>query len=108
MHRMWLVALPAILACSDGAVGSGQAIANGTELVPAEWTVFEDTSQAGEVTTASLQLPAAKGIEGLLDDKESRLILRCVDGQVQASIETDAGGSAEMLPIQLDSAPACE
>jgi hypothetical protein len=116
---MWLVALLPVMACSDGKVDSGarsvpvdssptpeagQARAGGRELIPAEWTVFEDTSRAGEVVTASVQLPAAKDIEGLLDGEGPRLILRCVDGQVEGSIETEA---AEVR-IQLDSAPACE
>jgi hypothetical protein len=103
---------------SSLAWGAVQPGAGGHELVPAEWTVFEDTSRAGEVMTASLQLPAAKDIEGLLDGEGSRLILRCVDGQVEASIETEAdpgeaGSDTSGVPgqtarIQLDSAPACE
>jgi hypothetical protein len=122
------------MACWDGAIDSGarsvpvdsapapgaqQTGDGGRESIPAEWTVFEDTSRAGEVMTASLQLPAAKDIEGLVDDKASRLILRCVNGQVQASIETEAADMGEAgsdssgvvgqtVRIQLDSAPACE
>jgi hypothetical protein len=91
----------------------------GQELIPAEWTVFEDTAATGEVITASLQLPAARDIEGLLADNPARLILRCVDGLVEASIDTEAGDTLEAssdsggvavqtVPIQLDSAPACE
>jgi hypothetical protein len=116
---MWLVALLPVVACSSPASGAAQPSAGGEELVPAEWTVFEDTSGAGEVMTASLQLPAAKDIEGLLDGEGPRLILRCVDGQVEASIETEAadpgeaGSDSSAVPgqtvrIQLDSAPACE
>lgn len=116
---MWLAALLAGLACSDGEVSSEHAIAGGNERVPAEWTVFEDTSRAGEVTTASLQLPAAKDIPGLLEGEGSRLILRCVDGQIQAAIETEpadpdetgegrAAVPGQTVTIQLDSAPACE
>jgi hypothetical protein len=116
---MWLVALLPVVACSEGKLDSGarsfpidsspawgaaQPGTGGQELVPAEWTVFEDTSRAGEVMTASLQLPAAKDIEGLLDGEGPRLILRCVDGQVEASIETEG----QTARIQLDSAPACE
>ena len=93
--------------------------AGGKELIPAEWTVFEDTSVTGEVTTASLQLPAAQDIEGLADPEGPRLVLRCVDGRVQASIDTEGSDSAasgvdsslvqgQSVAIQLDSAPACE
>lgn len=91
----------------------------GQELIPAEWTVFEDTAETGEVMTASLQLPAAKDIEGLLEDETPRLVLRCVDGRLKASIDTESGDTVEAtsdsaglsvqtVPIQLDSAPACE
>jgi hypothetical protein len=92
------------------------------ELIPAEWTVGEDTSAAGEVTIASLQLPAAREIPGLVADEESRLVLRCIDHRVQAFLDTESPDSAaagtepyqdstvtaDMVPIQLDSAPACE
>lgn len=123
-----------LLACTDAAVdsgaklpavdvlssaGAGDPSPGGKELIPAEWTVFEDTSTTGEVTTASLQLPAAQDIEGLLDTEGSRLVLRCVDGKVQASIETESPDTAAAAPdsaltegksvaIQLDSVPACE
>jgi hypothetical protein len=91
----------------------------GKELIPAEWTVFEDTGATGEVTTASLQLPAAQDIEGLGDQDGPRLILRCVDGKVQASLDTEGSdtakagsdsvsGQGQSVEIQLDSAPACE
>jgi hypothetical protein len=128
-----LLASLALLACSDGGVDSGvkpppvegspaaaaRQANGGKELIPAEWTVFEDTSATGEVTTASLQLPAAQDIEGLLDKEGPRLVLRCVDGKVQASIDTEAsdtveGGSdsasvlGQSVNIQLDSVPACE
>jgi hypothetical protein len=126
VSRGWLLASIAMLACTDRGVDSGARLlradssspataapsASGdTELIPAEWTLFEDTSRTGEVTTASLQLPAAKDIEGLLDEKEPpRLILRCVGGKVAASIETEASDTLEpvSVPIQLDSAPPCE
>lgn len=124
----------ALLACRDGAVDSGAKLpaadatlsatggespARGKELIPAEWTVFEDTSATGEVTTASLQLPAAQDIEGLVDQDGPRLVLRCVDGKVQASIDTEgsdtvkAGSDSvsvqgQSVEIQLDSVPACE
>jgi hypothetical protein len=88
------------------AAEAGPAI--GKELIPAEWTVFEDTSATGEVTTASLQLPAAQDIEGLLDQEGPRLVLRCVDGKVQASIDTERSDSVASVAIQLDSVPACE
>jgi len=133
VRRVWLLAWLPILACSDRAVQSGARAlpgdssaafsASGTEagkeLIPAEWTVFEDTSETGEVTTASLQLPAAKDIGGLGGDEAPRLMLRCVDGRVEASIETEppddletrpdsSGGQRQAVGIQLDSAPACE
>ena len=125
----------ALLACSDAAVDSGAKLPaadvatlsasggefppQGKELIPAEWTVFEDTSASGEVTTASLQLPAAQDIEGLGDQDGPRLVLRCVDGKVQASIDTEgsdtvkAGSDSvsvegQSVEIQLDSVPACE
>jgi hypothetical protein len=77
------------------------------ELIPAEWTVAEDTSVAGDVITTSLQLPAARQITGLVADQESRLVLRCVGHRVEAFIDTEEGDSSA-VPIQLDSAPACE
>jgi hypothetical protein len=84
-----------------------------TELIPAEWTVAEDTSASGEVITASLQLPAAREIGGLLKDESSRIILRCVGGQVAVFLEIDSSGEPDSMdtrqvPIQLDSAPSCE
>jgi hypothetical protein len=131
---MLLLAWLPVLACSNGGVASGvrtvavdsSAAAGagptgepGQELIPAEWTVFEDTSEIGEVITASLQLPAAKDIEGLLRDEAPRLLLRCVDGKVEASIDPRSGDPVESGPdsfgmdsgtvtIELDSAPACE
>ncbi len=130
---VYLLVSLALLACTDGAVdsgaklpptdvspsiGAGQAT-GGKELIPAEWTVFEDTSATGEVTTASLQLPAAQDIEGLLDQEGPRLVLRCVDGKVHASINTEPSDTVEAGPdsalaqgqtveIQLDSVPTCE
>jgi hypothetical protein len=98
----------------SGSLASAQA---GRELIPAEWTIAEDTSSTGEVTTASLQLPAARDIAGLLDDEAPRLVLRCFDGKVEAFIDTDPsdmGGQPDSSPtiqpvrIQLDSAPSCE
>jgi hypothetical protein len=133
VHRVCLLTWLALLACTDRAVDTGaslppvdsspapteQANAGGRELIPAEWTVFEDTSATGEITTASLQLPAAKDINGLLDAESPRLLLRCVDGRVQLSIDTQAsdalepvqdsaGVQGQTVEIRLDSAPACE
>ena len=133
MHPVCLFICLAVLACTDGEVDSGakllpgdssmaaagDANAGGRELIPAEWTVFEDTSANGEIITASLQLPAAKEINGLLFEEGPRLVLRCVDGKVQASIDTETADAIEPGPdsswvqgraveIQLDSAPACE
>jgi hypothetical protein len=117
-----------ILGCSKAAVQSAprtspdsaeQAAApTGRELIPAEWTVYEDTAPTGEVTTASLQLPAAKDIDGLERNDAPRLILRCLDGKVSAFIDLQAPDSGltqldslatdSQVAIQLDSAPACE
>ena len=87
----------------------------GAELIPAEWTVGEDTSVSGDVTTISLQLPNAREIGGLLDDEAPRLILRCVSGKMQAFIDTEAANTEAEMPlelqpvrVELDSAPACE
>jgi hypothetical protein len=92
-----------------GAGSSGAAM----EIIPAEWTVAEDTSASGEVITASLQLPAAREIGGLLKDESARLLLRCVGGKVAVFLETDPLRKSDSLdsgqvPIQLDSAPSCE
>jgi hypothetical protein len=74
--------------------------------------VAEDTSAAGDVTTASLQLPAAREISGLVAEENARLVLRCMDHKVEAYIDTegtDTGSTGpQMVAIQLDSAPACE
>jgi len=102
-----------LLGCSGREVESA---AQARELIPAEWTVAEDTSVAGDVTTVSLQLPAAKDISGLLENEESRLVLRCINGQVEGFIDTDHDGAAnatdtatiQPVRIQFDSAPACE
>jgi hypothetical protein len=100
-----------IVGCSDAGVQSGSRLLStatsdslaGKELIPAEWMVYEDTAQSGDVITASLQLPAAKDIDGLVAGEAPRLILRCIDGKVNAFIE-----QTEAIAVQLDSAPACE
>lgn len=127
MRSLWFLPAIACLACSKGAVQDTNpaAVAPGSpdstvaaesrEEIPAEWTVAEDTSAAGEVTTASLQLPAAKTIDGLSSDRP-RLILRCIDGRVAAFISGAAGTDVDSGPspvqepvrVQLDSAPPCE
>lgn len=107
------------LGCTDRAVNSGaESLPAETlllnrdagELIPAEWTVFEDTSRTGEITTASVQLPTAKDIHGLLANETPQLSLRCVNGKVEASIDTEVGDTLEPLsvPIDLDWAPTCE
>jgi hypothetical protein len=120
VHRLYLlVSLAVAPACSgegrDTATAlAGDGLAAGTvELIPAEWTVAEDTASNGDVTTVSVQLPAARDIGGLIKDESPRLILRCLDGRVAAYIEADPLASAdstgtEPTPIQLDSAPSCE
>ena len=130
MRHAWLAAgLWIVLACSGGdrePVPQESSVttrvpeierdsAADSELIPAEWTVSEDTSQAGEVTAISLQLPTARDIRGLLDEQAPRLILRCVAGEVQAFIDTESAPGLDTAPlesqlvrVQLDSAPACE
>jgi hypothetical protein len=93
-----------VAGCSQSRV---EAASTSKELIPAEWTVAEDTSASGEVTTTSLQLPAARQISGLVVDGESRLVLRCIDHRMQAFIDPEQADS-EAIPIQLDSAPPCE
>jgi hypothetical protein len=89
----------------------------GKELIPAEWTIAEDTAVTGEITTLSLQLPSARDIGELLDDEPPRLILRCLDGRIAAFIDTESSiraaastpaSDTELVQVQLDSAPACE
>ena len=84
----------------------------GGELIPAEWTVAEDTTPDGQVITTSLQLPSAREISGL-SNESPRIILRCLGGTVRAYIEAEPDVDADstggaLVPIQLDSAPACE
>jgi len=129
---MWLLAgVTFALACSKQSVDSAvqstsqasiqseseDAGESGPELIPAEWTIAEDTSETGDITTASLQLPASKDIAGLLQDEAPRLSLRCLNGRVAAFIDTEsleqdsaADSTATLQPvrIELDSAPACE
>jgi hypothetical protein len=119
-----------LLACSNGATGAHplpmatSAIPDSAagpaakEAIPAEWTVSEDTSVTGEITTTSLQLPAAKEIQGLSGEESPRLILRCLDGRVAAFIAAESTSSdpqndsaavtPEPVPVDLDSAPSCE
>lgn len=122
MHPVWLLpSLALALACSAGSAESGQRTAPdstpplaatlGTELIPAEWTVAEDTTSTGEVVTTSMQLPAAREIAGLTDADSPRLLMQCVDGRVAAFIDTapaDSQDSGDLVPVALDSAPSCE
>jgi hypothetical protein len=108
------------LACSDGeardtrpAAADSGAPEDGIELIPAEWTVAEDTSTTGEVITASMQLPAAREIAGLMEQEGTpRLLLRCLNGKVAAFIDAPPPDipdlAAEPVPVPLDSAPSCE
>ena len=119
MRRVRLCSVMVIVACSNEGSDTAAQPASGTaserELIPAEWTVAEDTSGAGEITTASVQLPAARDISGLLQDDTPRLVLRCLDGRVAAFIDTDpfegtadSGLSAPPVRVELDAAPPCE
>jgi hypothetical protein len=113
------VGLLVAVACSKAPTTSGTRLLAGTpqdtvvseESIPAEWKVAEDTSHSGLVTTASVQLPAAREIEGLIEGDEPELALRCVNGQVTAYIVVagdETGDSTQSVPIELDEAPACE
>jgi hypothetical protein len=130
VRSLWPLAWVAVLACSSGATGSTAVIASSAlpdtalvssetrEAIPAEWTVAEDTSATGDITTASLQLPTAKDIAGFPGEESPRFILRCIQGRVAAFIAPEsndsgpqddpAGVVADLVPVQLDSAPACE
>jgi hypothetical protein len=112
------VACIILAGCSQTRVESA---AESKELIPAEWTVADDTSAAGDITTLSVQLPLARQISGLGTDQPPRLVLRCVDHRIQAFIDAEADGSTAdvsteadtsastlIVPIQLDSAPACD
>jgi hypothetical protein len=122
------LAVVLVVACSDGEAHSRAVLASaqvfpdsgadatgGKEAVPAEWTVAEDTTASGEITTASVQLPSSRAIEGLSGTQPSRLILRCLNGRVAAFIaaadsgaEMDSSTSAAPVRVELDSAPPCE
>ena len=127
MNRLSALSCLLLLACSDGALRTGHTVATAqalpdsvaqapgaAEQIPAEWTVAEDTAAGGEVTTASVQLPAARTIEGLGGESLGlRLILRCLTGRVAAFIaaadsDSDSSVAANPVPVQLDSAPPCE
>jgi hypothetical protein len=114
----WLLGALLVVGCSDR--DPMPEPRTNRELIPAEWTVYQDTAPSGEVITASLQLPAAKDIEGLVDGDAPRLVLRCLDGKVSAFIDAGTPESSMVQPdtleetmgqvveIGLDSAPACE
>jgi hypothetical protein len=121
VRRVWMLGWMSAIACSSGGRDSAaQPVSGATweqELIPAEWTVAEDTSGTGEIITASVQLPAARYIAGLLPDGAPRLVLRCLEGRVVAFIDTDpfdgtareeSEVSAEPVRVELDAAPACE
>jgi hypothetical protein len=121
VRREWLVVCLMLFGCSDERLASAappvSGISGSRELIPAEWTVREDTFAAGEVITASVQLPASKDIAGLMNDGAPRLALRCINGQVAVFIDTEPSDSANepdssssqgLISIQLDSAPSCE
>jgi hypothetical protein len=130
VRSLWPLAWVAALACSGGATGSTAAIASSAaqdttlvaseaqEAIPAEWTVAEDTAATGDITTTSLQLPTAKDIDGFPGEEPPRLILRCLEGRVAAFIAPESNNSGsqddtagvvpDLVPVQLDSAPACE
>jgi hypothetical protein len=107
-----------LLCLSLGACSAGKEPAQAPrELIPAEWTVAEDTSATGDVTTLSLQLPSARQISGLAADEEPRLVLRCIDHRLHAfidnvqadsSVGAEGDSSTALVPIELDSAPSCE
>jgi hypothetical protein len=105
--------------CSNAPVTSGSRLLAGTpedsviseESIPAEWKVAEDTTKSGQVTTASVQLPAERSIEGLMNGETPHLALRCLHGVVTAYIVVDqdgTGDSTQTVPVELDAAPACQ
>lgn len=124
MRSVSALAVVLVVACSDGEAHSRAILTSaqvfpdsatdataGKEAVPAEWTVAEDTAASGEITTASVQLPTSRAIEGLPGTQPSRLILRCLNGRVAAFIsgaEMDSSTSAALVSVELDSAPPCE
>jgi len=121
VRRVWMFGWVFIMACSsEGLDDAAQPVSGATlerELIPAEWTVAEDTSGAGEIITASVQLPAARNIAGLLPDDTPRLVLRCLEGRVVVFIDIDpfdgsageeSGVSVQPVRIELDAAPPCE
>jgi hypothetical protein len=118
VRYLWALAWASTVpGCSDPKTQSAQGTPDSRELIPAEWTVAEDTSRSGEVITVSVQLPTAKDITGLMDDETPRLVLRCLAGTVAVSIDTemlrsdtvqDLGTYNQAVHIALDSAPACE
>lgn len=115
MRSLWPLAWVIGLACSGGAT---VVRSEPREAIPAEWTVAEDTSATGYITTTSLQLPMATDIDGLPGQEPPRLILRCLEGRVAAFIAPEssnpgsqddtAGVESDLVPVQLDSAPSCE
>lgn len=112
MRRVWVFAGMGAIACSTDRVDP----APGRELIPAEWTVGEDTSATGEITTSSVQLPAAREIAGLLQEDTPRLVLRCLEGRVAVFIESDLpegtaqadSGTSTPVRVELDAPPVCE
>jgi hypothetical protein len=116
VRRGWPLAFLVLAGCSRASVETearNVEIASEKELIPAEWTIAEDTSATGEVTTTSLQLPSARHIGGLLEGEAPRLALRCLEGKVAVFIDTaasesDSSSDAEPISIHLDSAPSCE
>ena len=119
MRSIPLLACLLLASCSPRRVQEPSA---SKELIPAEWTVAEDTLMTGDVLITSVQLPAAREISGLTAEDPPRLVLRCIDHRMRAFIDTgmvdsvtvadSTGFRAEtdprMIPIELDSAPACE
>jgi hypothetical protein len=128
VRSAWPLSWILVIACSGGgrntatptaAVADSAKTPGGRrEAIPAEWTVAEDTSATGEITTASLQLPLARDIEGMPGTEPPRLVLRCLDGRVAAFIAPESTGTdlddettgrgPDLVAVQLDSAPSCE
>lgn len=119
MQRSFLPALLLLMACTGEAPEPSDSemsdMTLGQESIPAEWTVAEDTSESGQITTSSLQLPTARDIHGLLDSAAPRLVLRCLDQRVIAFIDVESAdstgspqASAEPVLIRMDDAPRCE
>ncbi len=94
MSRIWLLALLAATACTEGAVRSG-AVAEHADFLP----TISDTASEDDTSE---------------DREQPRLILRCEEGRVGAYLVVGTPAEVEFgqiddraVPVRLDSAPPC-